>query len=139
MIGHTGALVPLAETEEERRRRMAQHLGTPAALAPLQGMTQSDSQSNLTGTGDYDDPVDTLIDLNHPYGAYRPAENNPGVSDADRQIADLESQYRNIAAAKPKKQKAWKQGLNFGLQALDRKSTRLNSSHIQKSRMPSSA
>ena len=27
----------------------------------------------------------------------------------------------------------------FGLVALDRKSTRLNSSHIQKSRMPSSA
>ena len=32
-----------------------------------------------------------------------------------------------------------KQGERLGLVGLDRKSTRLNSSHIQKSRMPSSA
>ena len=51
--------------------------------------------------------------------------NFPLVSDPDHKIAEAYG--------------VWKEKSLYGRKYIDRKSTRLNSSHIQKSRMPSSA
>ena len=64
------------------------------------------------------------------------------ITALETKLAELETNWANQEANEAKYQesyKAWQKELADFAIAQDRKSTRLNSSHIQKSRMPSSA